>query len=216
MIRLQNAEHRYNAQTVIDLPEIELSEGESLLILGQSGSGKSTLLNVLGGLLRPTSGVLTIGETEIFSLSESARDAFRGRHIGIIFQTNHLVDSLSVRDNLRLAQYLSGLKQDDLKIDAVLSDLDLTEKKNSAVNELSEGQKQRVGIARAVINEPKVILADEPTSSLDDLRCEQVVNLLKQQASTHNATLIVSTHDQRVKNHFENLINLDQLTLSEH
>jgi putative ABC transport system ATP-binding protein len=215
MIRLQNAEHRYNAQTVINLPEIELNEGESLLILGQSGSGKSTLLNVLGGLLRPSSGVLTIGDTEIYSLSESARDAFRGRHIGIIFQTNHLVDSLSVRDNLRLAQYLSGLKQDDRKIDAVLSDLDLTEKKNSGVNELSEGQKQRVGIARAVINEPKVILADEPTSSLDDVRCEQVVNLLKQQASAHNATLIVSTHDQRVKNHFKNLINLDQLTISD-
>jgi putative ABC transport system ATP-binding protein len=214
MIRLQNAEHRYNAQTLVSLPEIDLNTGESLLILGQSGSGKSTLLNVLGGLLKPTSGVLTIGDTELYSLTESARDAFRGRYIGIIFQTNHLVDSLSVRDNLRLAQYLSGMTQDDSKIDTVLSDLDIKEKKNSGVNELSEGQKQRVGIARAVINEPKVILADEPTSSLDDIRCEQVVQLLKKQASAHNATLIVSTHDQRVKNHFENLINLDQLTIS--
>lgn len=216
MIRLQNAEHRYNAQTVVDLPEIDLREGDSLLILGQSGSGKSTLLNVMGGLLKPTSGMLTIGDIEIYSLSESTRDAFRGRHIGIIFQTNHLVDALSVCDNLRLAQYLSGMVQDENKINTVLADLDITEKKNSSVNELSEGQKQRVGIARAVINEPKVILADEPTSSLDDIRCEQVVQLLKKQAFLHNATLIVSTHDHRVKDHFEKLISLDQLTITAH
>lgn len=211
MILLRQAIHQYDSKTKVSLPSLNLEQGEDLLISGRSGSGKSTLLHVLAGLLRPTQGSLTIQDTDLYSLKESKRDRFRGKHIGIVLQQIHLVDALTVQKNLELAQYLAGETVDPSKIIQICSELEIDDKLDSYIDELSQGQRQRVAIARAVVNEPSLLLADEPTSSLDDERAETVIQLLKTQAERCKATLIISTHDQRVKNHFSNVINLDQL-----
>lgn len=173
-------------------------------------------MHILAGLLRPTTGKLTINGTDVYALSESERDRFRGRHAGVIFQQIHLVNSLTVRDNLRLAQCMAGIKNNDSRIANLCDSLGIADKMNSYTDQLSQGQKQRVGIARAVINVPDLLLADEPTSSLDDKRSRDVINLLKEQASMHGASLIISTHDQRVKDHFTRTISLDELNMEEH
>lgn len=211
MIELQNAIHHYDSNTAVRLPDLAMDNGEHHLVIGLSGSGKSTLLHILAGLLRPSEGHLMVNRTEIYKLSESARDKFRGKNIGIIFQKLHLMDSLTVLDNIKIAQYMAGEPTDVAKIKSICEQLEISDKLNHYTDQLSEGQRQRVGIARAVVNDPALILADEPTSSLDDMRAEQVVKLLLEQASKHHATLIISTHDSRVKRHFKNVVNLDEL-----
>lgn len=211
MIELRNAFHRYDSRTVVQLPDLITKRGEHLVVIGLSGSGKSTLLHVLAGLLNPTGGRLTIDGTELYSLRESERDRFRGRKVGIIFQQMHLIDSLTVMDNLRIAQYMAGKPENEAKIHEICQRLEITNKLNSFTDELSQGEQQRAGIARAVVNEPVLILADEPTSSLDDRRAHIVIDLLKQEAKRCGATLVISTHDTRVKRHFENVVNLDAL-----
>lgn len=188
MIELRNALHRYNESTVVWLPDLAADKGEHHLLIGLSGSGKSTLLHILAGLLRPSEGQLLVNGTEIYNLSESARDKFRGKNIGIIFQQMHLIDSLTVLDNIKIAQYMAGEPSDVSKIKAICRQLEISEKLHQYTDQLSEGQRQRVCIARAVVNEPAVILADEPTSSLDDKRAEDVVKLLLDQASERHAT----------------------------
>lgn len=210
MIDLKNALHRYNQNTTVPLPDLSVGKGEEMLILGMSGSGKTTLLHVLAGLLRPTEGQYSLNGTDLYSLGESQRDRYRGNHIGLIFQQMHLIRSLTVSDNLRLANYMAGQKTDEKKIQKLCSDLGIHNKMNSYPDELSQGQKQRVAIARAVMNEPVLILADEPTSSLDDLRSEAVVELLREQARETDAALIISTHDQRIKSHFASILTMNE------
>ena len=177
-----------------------------MLVLGKSGSGKTTLLNLLAGLHRPESGVIKIVGKDLAKFSDAEMDAFRGKQIGIVFQKPHLLAVLNVRENLQMTQYFS--KKDGLKIDHLLSELDLTAKAKSSVLTLSEGEAQRVSIARALVNSPKLILADEPTSSLDDENTEKVVSLLQNQAKKINAALIIVTHDQRVKEHIPNFVEV--------
>jgi putative ABC transport system ATP-binding protein len=177
--------------------------------LGESGSGKTTLLHLLGGLLRGYSGNLQVNGTELSTLSETKLDTFRGKNIGFIFQKNHLISALSVEQNLFMAPYLAGLAVDKIRVQKVLTTLGIEEKMNSAVTEISQGQAQRVAIARAIINQPPIILADEPTSALDDRSCERVINLLLQIADSHQSTLVVATHDQRLKNKIGNQILLN-------
>ena len=131
--------------------------------------------------------------------------------MGFIFQRNHLISALSVENNLILSPYLAGLPVEDERINAVLMNLGLKEKRKSKVTQLSQGQAQRVAIARAVLNKPSIILADEPTSALDDKNCDRVISLLMDVAKENGSTLIVATHDQRVKNKINNLIQLKAL-----
>jgi putative ABC transport system ATP-binding protein len=135
-------------------------------------------------------------------------DAFRGKHIGIIFQQSHLIKSLNVEENLEAAQYLSGEKQNSEKVKTILERLNLGAKLKAKPSKLSQGEQQRVAIARALVNSPQLILADEPTSSLDDINCTEVVNLLLEQSKESGATLIIVTHDGRLKSMFENKIEL--------
>jgi len=185
-----------------------LSQGEHSLFLGNSGSGKTTLLHLLAGLLKPQSGDIEIDGTSITRLKTSGMDLFRGRNIGLIFQAAHMIDALSVKDNLLLTQYLAGLPRDENRITEVLTGLNLGQKLNSMVYELSQGEAQRATIARAMLNKPAVILADEPTSSLDDDNCDKVINMIIKQANQNNATLIISTHDQRIKSKFSNFLKI--------
>ncbi len=189
-------------------PKLALKKQENLLILGKSGVGKTTLLHLLAGLLKPISGNIVIDDVKINSLSQSKLDAFRGQNIGLVFQKSHAVQSLNVIDNLRARLFFSGKLINNTAIDTLLEELKLAEVKKSTVNTLSEGQLQRLGIALAVIHSPKVIFADEPTSSLDDENCKTVMELLINQAKRTKAHLIVITHDNRVKPLFLNSITL--------
>jgi putative ABC transport system ATP-binding protein len=141
---------------------------------------------------------------DLGALKADALDRFRGRHIGIVLQRLHLMASLDVLDNVLLAQYLAGLPQDRARALEVLAGLDIAEKAGSRPHELSFGQAQRVAVARAVVNRPNLLLADEPTSNLDDARCQQALELLQAQARACNATLLIATHDQRVKSRMPN------------
>lgn len=199
MIIAANLSFSYVLDQPILFPSFSLNAGEHSLLLGESGSGKTTLLHLLGGLLRGYSGNLQLNSAELSSLSESELDKFRGKNIGFIFQKNHLINALSVEKNLLIAPYLAGNRIDQGHTTEILSELGLDEKRKSRVTEISQGQAQRVAIARAVVNHPAIILADEPTSALDDKNCERVINLLLSVATRYNSTLVVATHDQRLK-----------------
>lgn len=157
---------------------------------------------MLTGIKKPTSGQVFINETDLYKLSNRALDQFRGKHIGLVFQQPHLIKSLTVKENLMIAQQFAGLTTDLGRIDEVLAELDMIQKINSYPGELSQGQLQRASIARAVLNRPALLIADEPTSSLDNKNAKAVINLLLKLSAAGRSTLIVSTHDERVKEAF--------------
>jgi putative ABC transport system ATP-binding protein len=208
MIKTHSLSYSYTSEKKIHFQNLTVNRGEQFLLLGESGSGKTTLLHLLGGLLKSQEGVIEVNGTSITSLSEAALDHFRGKHYGFIFQRNHLISSLSVEKNLLMAPYLAGVTQDRNRVEEVLMQLGIVEKRHSAIKELSVGQAQRVAIARAVLNKPTVILADEPTSALDDKNCDRVSDLLLEVAQQNQAALIIATHDQRLKSKIKNLIQL--------
>lgn len=197
LLQTNSLRFAHSGQAPNYFPDISLAGGEALLILGQSGSGKTTLLNLLAGLLTPSQGSVVLDGVNLSTLKGHRLDLFRGQHIGIVFQKPHLIAALSVKQNLELAQFF-GKKKGLAPVD-LLQELGLASKATAAVGTLSEGEAQRVSIARALVNSPKLILADEPTSSLDDLHAQRVVQLLKAQAAKIGAALVIVTHDQRVK-----------------
>jgi ABC-type lipoprotein export system ATPase subunit len=208
MIQIQNLSYSYDGKKVIRFPDFVVNKNEQCLLLGESGSGKTTLLHLLGGLLRSQNGKIEINGVDITALSESDLDKFRGKHTGFIFQKNHLISALTVKKNLMMAPFLADLPQNSARITEVLDQLQLAEKENSSVLRLSQGQAQRVAIARAVINHPEIIFADEPTSALDDKNCDRVIGLLTDVAKKNQSTLIIATHDQRLKNKIQKQILL--------
>jgi len=207
MFNVENLKHAYNGTEVLNVAAWQVEQGSQWLVLGPSGSGKTTLLHILAGILRPTAGSVGIAGQEVRGLSPKQLDRFRGQHIGIVLQRLHLIPSLTVMNNLLLAQYLAGLPQEGARVREVLTGLDVADKAGAYPHELSFGQAQRVAVARAVVNRPKLLLADEPTSNLDDARCAQAYGLLESQARACGATLVIATHDQRIKarmsNHYE-------------
>ena len=207
MISTKGLNFKYNEQASFSFPNINLGKDENLLIIGSSGIGKTTLLHLLAGLLESNSGSINLYGQDITKLTQHQIDKFRGQNIGIVFQKPHFVNSLTVKENLQLAQYL-GNKKDQNRIIDILSSLDILDKENKKPKKLSQGEKQRASIAMAIVNSPKLILADEPTSSLDDENCDRVIKLLKKQASEFKAQLIVITHDNRLKKHFKKSIKL--------
>ena len=207
MVKTELLKFSYDGKKYFDFPDINLNSGENLLIIGNSGIGKTTILHLLGGILKPESGSISISGTDISEFSDTELDKFRGDNIGIVFQKPHFISSLTINENLKLAQYLSPSKiSGDAK--KILESLNIKDKYQQKPNQLSEGEKQRASIALALINSPSLILADEPTSSLDDFNCNNVIKLLKKQAKDHKAQLIVITHDARLKKHFKNNLNL--------
>jgi len=199
MFAIQNLRHAYNGTDVLQVESWQVDQGSQWLVLGPSGSGKTTLLHVLAGILKPTAGSVSVAGQDVRALAANELDRFRGRSIGLVLQRLHLMASLTVIDNLLLAQYLAALPQDAGNARTVLAGLGLDGKGAAYPHELSFGQAQRVAVARAVVNRPKLLLADEPTSNLDDERCMQALELLQGQARACNATLVIATHDQRIK-----------------
>jgi putative ABC transport system ATP-binding protein len=204
MLESKNIEFNYEIGKKFKFPDIQMKEGEELLILGKSGSGKTTILNILGGLLKPISGEVIIGSTSLYQLSGANLDKFRGKNIGVIFQKPHILAPLTVEENLQLANFFVNEK--GAQNEGLLKELGIFEKRKAKINTLSEGEAQRVSIARALANSPKLILADEPTSSLDDENATIVIKLLQEQARKFQAVLIIVTHDQRVKNFISNQV----------
>ena len=204
MFQLRDVRHAYNGIDALQIRDWLAEQGEHWLVLGPSGSGKTTLLHILAGFLKPSYGEVIVAGHSLGRLKTAALGRFRGRHIGIVLQRLHLVESLTVSKNLLLAQFLSGLGENVERVNEVLADLGLSRKANAYPHELSFGQQQRVAVARAIVNRPTLLLADEPTSNLDDANCMQTLDLLEAQASACRATLMIATHDQRIKARFRN------------
>ena len=208
MLKTEDLTFSYNSSHIFTFPDILLQQGEDLLILGDSGVGKTTLIQILSGLLSPHSGFVEMNGTRFQDLSSKSLDQFRGSNIGMVFQQSHFVRNLSILDNLLLSLYLSNKLQDKKRAIHLLQEIGLDDKLNNMPDELSQGEQQRAAIATALIKTPDLILADEPTSSLDDNNCQKIITLLKEQASLTNAKLIIITHDQRLKDQFNTSIEL--------
>lgn len=189
-------------------PDIESTGGNALLILGKSGCGKTTLLHLLGGLLRPKEGHISIHGKDLTTLTEKALDQFRGQYIGFVFQKSYFVQSLTVKDNIMLAPYLAKKTGDTNRLLSLAKSLGIDHLLHKLPATLSQGEQQRVSIARAIIHHPDLVLADEPTSSLDDENTATVAGLLLQLCRDNGAALVVVTHDERLKSIIPNQITL--------
>ena len=208
MLATHDLSYQYPGGEQLNFPDISCARGETWLLLGASGSGKTTLLQLLAGLRTPTGGEVLVDDQALGKLTGSNLDRFRGKKLGIIFQTAHFVRSVSIAENLALAQRLAGNPVDYDRIQTLLDQLDIGNKADASPAALSVGQQQRAAIARAIINQPSVILADEPTSALDDANTEKVIDLLREQAAAVNATLLIVTHDNRLTQVIDQQIRL--------
>ncbi len=198
MLNTKGLLYQYSAAVSVSVPDLTLPQGGVLLLRGDSGSGKSTFLALACGLLTPSGGSITVAGQDVADLRGAARDAWRGRQVGFLPQGLHLSASLSVVDNLALAYFAAGVHHNQAHIARCLDALGVGDLAKRMPHELSGGQAQRVALARAVLLSPKIILADEPTASLDDTAAAQAIALLVQQAQRCGASLVVATHDARV------------------
>ena len=186
-----------------------VEKGEFVAIVGASGSGKSTLLHLLGGVDRPTSGRVYIDGKDIYSLNNDNLAIFRRRQIGIIYQFYNLIPILNVEENITLPCDLDGQKIEKERLDELVKTLGLENRVNHLPNQLSGGQQQRVSIGRAMINNPAIMLADEPTGNLDSKASEEIVSLLKLSNKKYNQTVIIITHDMEIAKQAERVITIE-------
>jgi putative ABC transport system ATP-binding protein len=196
------------ASPPLRMPDISVARGAHSLLLGPSGSGKSTLINCIAGLQAVDTGSVVIDGTDIVPKSARERDQIRAAKIGLVMQRLHLVSAMTVRQNLALARTLAGRPADASLIAHLAGELGILNKLDIYPRQLSQGEAQRAAIARALVNQPAILLADEPTSALDDRSCDAAINLLFSQVKQHNATLIVATHDARIKPAFGDVVQL--------
>ena len=208
MISTKNITFSYSKEQSFIFPDLHCDAGNTILITGDSGKGKTTYLHILAGLLRPTSGSIEIDKTDIVSLSEHKNDKYRGQNIGLVLQKSHFVSALTVLENLEMASWLANGKKNTERAKKLLNELNIANQANKLPSQLSIGQQQRVSIARALMNEPKVLLADEPTSSLDDKNAETVISLLTDLSKEYKTALVIVTHDSRIKEKFTNKLTL--------
>ncbi len=200
MIRVEQLRFGYNGRDdVLRLDEFVVEPQSNVLVVGPSGCGKTTLLHLIAGLLLPTAGSVVVDGEDLAALPAPVRDRFRGRHIGIVLQQFHLLPTLTALQNLLVAQSIAGLPVDRRAAHAMLDALGVDERVDAYPHQLSVGQQQRVAIARALVNGPKLLLADEPTSNLDDDACAAVADLLLGAAQRRGVSLVIATHDTRLK-----------------
>jgi len=209
MISTRGLRYRYPDGAVLAFPDVEVPQGGVLLLRGRSGVGKSTWLALAAGLRAPSAGELVVAGQTLAALTAVQRDAWRVRHIGFLPQQLHLSEALTVAGNLGLAYFAAGLPEDRAAIHAALDALGVTELAGRKPAQLSGGQAQRVALARAVLLKPKVILADEPTASLDDEAAQDALALLQATAQQTGATLVIATHDARVRQTLPAAVVLD-------
>ncbi|TXC92691.1 ABC transporter ATP-binding protein [Metabacillus litoralis] len=197
------------AVKALDNVSFSVKKGEFVAIIGPSGSGKSTLLHLLGGVDRPTSGKVLIDNTDIYKLNETQLAIFRRRQIGLIYQFYNLIPILTVEENITLPMLLDEHKVDPEQMKNIISSLGLENRTNHLPNQLSGGQQQRVSIGRALISNPAIMLADEPTGNLDSKNSDEILELLKMFNKTFNQTLIVITHDERIALQADRVISIE-------
>jgi len=203
--------HRYGDSTVLRAPALALRDDEHCVLVGPSGSGKSTLLHILAGILRPSEGSVRIDGEDLYPAT-GREDRWRGQRIGVVPQKLHLLGSLGALENVTLACFLAGRVEHSAAAAPLLADLGLGDKLGARPETLSLGEQQRVAIARAIINRPRLLLADEPTSSLDDDNARRSLDLLLQAAERAGALLVVATHDSRIRDRFRREIELTRPT----
>lgn len=182
----------------LDNVSFSVEQGEFIAIIGPSGSGKSTLMHILGGVDTPTSGNVIINNTDISTLDETALAVFRRRQIGLIYQFYNLIPILTVEENLTLPLLLDGRKPDKKQIDDLIERLGLSHRLTHLPNQLSGGQQQRVSIGRALVNNPALMLADEPTGNLDSENSKEIISLLRHFNKEYKQTVIIITHDDKI------------------
>ncbi|MGI6530732.1 MAG: ABC transporter ATP-binding protein [Clostridia bacterium] len=197
------------AVKALDKVSLSVEKGEFIAVVGPSGSGKSTLLHIIGGVDNPTSGKVYINNTDVFSLNENNLAIFRRRNIGLVYQFYNLIPVLNVEENILLPLLLDGRKEDRNHLNNLLSTLNLSDRTRHLPNQLSGGQQQRVSIGRALINNPALVLADEPTGNLDSKNSAEIIELLQYYNKTYNQTLIIITHDERVALQADRIISIE-------
>lgn len=193
----------------LDNVSFSVEKGEFVAIIGPSGSGKSTLLHILGGVDVPTKGSVVINQTDISNLDETALAIFRRRQIGLIYQFYNLIPILTVQENLTLPLLLDGRKPDEKQISTLVKRLGLKNRLDHLPNQLSGGQQQRVSIGRALVNNPALMLADEPTGNLDSENSKEIISLLRQFNKDFNQTVIIITHDEKIANSADRVITIE-------
>ena len=212
ILRIQNLTKIYGSgDTVVkalDNVSFSVQKGEFVAIIGPSGSGKSTLLHILGGVDRPTSGKVFIEDNDIYALNETKLAVFRRRQIGLIYQFYNLIPVLKVEENITLPLLLDGRKVDRAYLQRLIDTLGISERLSHLPNQLSGGQQQRVSIGRALVNNPAIVLADEPTGNLDSKNSAEIVELLKHFNRENHQTLIVITHDERIALQADRIISI--------
>lgn len=203
-LNIENVELKIKTKTLLKRQNFDLRKGKNLLIVGPSGSGKTTLLNIMAGLLKPSSGDVIFQEKKYSLLSESEIDSMRAKNFGFIFQKIHLIKHLSIEQNILLATNDKSFK--DIK--ELTNKLEISDKLNEKAMNLSVGEAQRVAIARGLANKPKVVFADEPTSSLDDYNTRNFLDLIFSLTNDNDSSLVVCTHDKRIIKNFDNILDL--------
>lgn len=208
MIETKALVYQYAKGTQLHFPDLKLNSGDKALITGRSGSGKTTLLHLLAGILKPSSGGIIIEQSELHKLSESELDQFRSRNIGLIFQQHLFLKSVSMAENLSIARSLAGGCRDKDWAKNLMMALGIEHLQSKKPNELSQGELQRFSMARALINRPLLLLADEPTSSLDDENFEQMTQLLHTLEKLSPFSMLIATHDSRLKKVYQSIVSL--------
>lgn len=218
ILRVENLTKTYeqgsNQVKALDNISFFVDKGEFVAIIGPSGSGKSTLLHIIGGVDKATSGKVYIDGTDIYSLNETNLAIFRRRQVGLIYQFYNLIPVLNVEENITLPMLLDGKKPDMDHLNEVLTILKLENRVNHLPNQLSGGQQQRVSIGRAIINNPAIVLADEPTGNLDSKNSQEIMELLKEANRRNNQTLIVITHDEKIALQADRVITISDGKIS--
>jgi putative ABC transport system ATP-binding protein len=221
ILRVENLSKVYGkgetAVKALDNVSFSINKGDFVAVIGPSGSGKSTLMHILGGVDIPTSGKVFIENTDVYALSETNLAIFRRRQIGLIYQFYNLIPVLTVKENITLPLLLDGRKPDRKHIDDIINTLGLADRLSHLPNQLSGGQQQRVSIGRALINNPAIMLADEPTGNLDSKNSHEIIELLKLFNKKLNQTLIVITHDERIALQADRIMTIEdgQITKNE-
>lgn len=208
-LECRNISYQIAGKVIIEDINFSLSLGDNLLITGPSGCGKTSLLSILSGLAKPSSGEVIFNDMNLFNEKQVDIDHFRGRNIGIIFQTFHLIKDFSVNQNLLLLESMSGKKIDKIWLKEVVNRLGLRERLEQKVRFLSVGEMQRLAVARAVILKPSWIFCDEPTSALDDENTKHLLTLLFEISKDLKSSLVIVTHDQRTRSYFTKEQTLD-------
>lgn len=209
MIETRDVGYTYSESSNLSFDDILIEEREQWLLKGKSGSGKTTLIHLLAGILTPSQGSVSINNVLLEKLSQSGLDSFRAKNVGLIFQKHLFISSLNMYQNVLIPQTYAGGNNDKDLIYELMDGLGINKLAGKKPFQLSQGELQRFSIARALANKPKVVIADEPTSSLDDDNCERFIELIRTNCEQHEATLLIATHDARIEMHFEHIIRLN-------